>query len=94
MVDVTKEALLAQVNELKEKCADQERQLALAKQALADQEKGLAKLKLRNALEELATCVREYSGPLLSGDLSRDDHHRFQMALIHLQLAFPPAPMD
>jgi hypothetical protein len=88
MADVTKEALLAQVNELKEKCADQARKLALAQQALADQEKGLATLRLRNALDELATCFRQFSGPLLGGDLSREDRHRFRMALFHLQLEF------
>ena len=58
-MEVTKEKLLAEVNELRERVADQERQLALAHQALADKERGMAKMKLRTALEELATCVRE-----------------------------------
>jgi hypothetical protein len=38
-MDVTKENPLAEVNELREKVVDQERQLAEARKALADQEK-------------------------------------------------------
>jgi hypothetical protein len=48
--------------------------------------------ELRAALEELRTCIREFSGPLLDGELSADDHKRFSRALVQLQLQFPKSP--
>ena len=88
-MEVSKEKLLAEVNELRERIADQERQLTLAQQALADKERGMAKMKLKTALEELGTCMRELSSQLLDGTLSREDHNRFLMALAKLQIEFP-----
>jgi hypothetical protein len=85
-------ALLAELNELKERYAEQERELTPARLALADEEKGLSTLKLRVALEELSTCMQELGGPLLDGEISAADHTRFSCALTQLRLAFPRSP--